>query len=106
MSDPTAEELLELLRDRNQEIERLKRLISLDRTGLSAALDSVIREASSRLWVTDGRGPYAWDDDRYKDEAGQALRGVIKIAKRALAESGDRVTAAFHPAMRKRCQDG
>lgn len=87
------------------EVDRLKRIIATDRTGMAEALNAVIRECASRMWVTEGRGPYEWDDDRYKDEAGQALRAVARIAKQALVESGDRVTAAFHPAMRKKCTD-
>ena len=92
--------------DESADVARLRRLLQRDHTGLAAALEAVIREAESRTWVADGRGPYAWDDDRYKDEAGRALRSVVAIAKRALTESGDRVTAAFHPDRRKRCVDG
>jgi|GEM_PF-3232789 len=79
------------------EVERLRGLIHRDRTGLAEAIDRMVREAASRMWVTEGRGPYAWDDDRYKDEAGDALRAVIRIGKAALQASGDNADAAFRP---------
>ena len=43
-------------------------LIERDRSKLAAglsALDEVIRR---REWLAEGRGPFEWDDDRYRDE--------------------------------------
>lgn len=64
--------------------DRLRR----DKTGLAVALDRIRQEVAGRSWITEGRGPYEWDDDRYKEEAGDALRTVLSIAKDALAASG------------------
>jgi hypothetical protein len=79
------------------EVERVRGLIHRDRTGLAEAIARMMREAGSRMWVTEGRGPYAWDDDRYRNEAGEALRAVIAIGKDALRASGDNADSAFHP---------
>lgn len=70
-------------------------LIEHDRTGLAAGLVKVKRAIEARGWVLDGRGCYEWDDDRYREEAGIAMREAIKIAETALSESGFRVTEAF-----------
>ncbi len=59
------------------EILRVRALIDRDRIGLAEAIGCMVKEASGRTWVADGRGCYEWDDDRYKAEAGEALRTVI-----------------------------
>ena len=59
-----------------------------DRSGLAAALGKIVDEVRSRAWISQDRGPYAWDDERYKAEAGQALREVDSIATAALVASG------------------
>lgn len=84
-----------------EEVFRLRALIHRDRTGLAEAVDRMVREATGRMWVTEGRGPYAWDDDRYRAEAGLALRAVIAIGKEALAASGSNADSAFHPELPK-----
>ena len=89
--------MIETVDELRAEVVRLRALIHRDQTGLAAALCDVVKEASARLWVVDGRGAYAWDDDRYRQETGLALRAVIEIAKRALGESGALADSAFHP---------
>jgi hypothetical protein len=89
--------LRERLASAEAEVERGRSLIDRDRTGLAEAIDRMVREAASRMWVTESRGPYAWDDDQYKAEAGIALRAVIEIGKAALRASGDNADAAFRP---------
>jgi hypothetical protein len=79
------------------EAARLRGLIDRDRTGLAEAIERMVREAGARMWVTEGRGPYAWDDERYKAEAGAALRAVIEVGRAALQASGDNADAAFRP---------
>lgn len=59
-----------------------------DRTGLAAALNKILNAIAARSWLVEERGPYEWDDDRYKDEAGQAMRQVAEIARSALVASG------------------
>ena len=65
-----------------------------DRSGLAAALGKIVYEVRGRAWIAEDRGCYAWDDDRYKEEAGQALREAAAIAKAALVASGTLVAPA------------
>jgi hypothetical protein len=68
--------------------EELTDALHRDRTGLAAALGRVVDSVKGRMWVTEGRGAYEWDDDRYKEEAGEALREAMGIAIQALRDSG------------------
>lgn len=77
------------------EVARLREALRRDRTGLGAALAAIVREVNGRSWIMDGRGPYEWDDDRYKDEAGDALRKVLGLAEAALRQSGEVAQAAL-----------
>lgn len=70
--------------------------LARDRTGLAKALGAIVDEVRGRIWVTDDRGCYAWDDDRYKAEAGDALSTVMDIAQTALRESGSLVIPALN----------
>jgi len=72
-----------------KEIERLKSVLHLDRSGLASALDECRNIAEKRLWIVDGRGAYSWDDDDYRREAGSALREIIDHCDAKLKESGD-----------------
>ena len=85
------------LSESEAEVERVRALINRDRTGLAAAIDAMVKEAIGRLWVTEGRGPYAYDDEEYRQEAGRALRAIIEIGKKALNDSGALADSAFHP---------
>lgn len=71
------------------EVRELKDALHRDKTGLAAALAAIRAEVNGRAWVAEGRGPYEWDDDRYRAEAGDALRTVAAMAKAALEASGD-----------------
>jgi hypothetical protein len=95
--EKVGEHLRERLAASEAEVLRVRELINRDRTGLAEAIDKMVKEARSRLWVVDGRGSYSWDDDRYRREAGLALRAIIELGKKALRESGNRAGSAFHP---------
>jgi hypothetical protein len=71
------------------DISQLEDALHRDKTGLAAALGQIRATVNGRAWVAEGRGPYEWDDDRYKAEAGDALRTVAEIAESALRSSGD-----------------
>lgn len=77
-------------------LDRALQIVRWDTSGLADALAKIISSVRGRMWVAEGRGPYEWDDDRYKEEAGQALMEVLKIARDALSESGKRVQASFN----------
>lgn len=70
------------------QVEDLKAALDRDKTGLAAALAKIIEEVKGRIWVKDGRGNYAFNDDRYRQETGWALDAIEKLAKDALAASG------------------
>ena len=63
-----------------------------DRSGLASALVKITDEVRGRAWISQDRGPYAWDDERYKKEAGVALCAVDSIATAALQASGTLVS--------------
>lgn len=44
-----------------------------DRTVVARCLNAFDRAVSARGWLTQGRGPYEWDDDRFYAEFGHAL---------------------------------
>jgi hypothetical protein len=71
------------------EITRLKDVLHIDRSGLAKAIEEIMNHVRSYTWVEDGRGCYEWDDDRYKEEAGAALRKVISMCIEALIASGN-----------------
>lgn len=53
-------------------------------------LNRILEEIKSRRWICDGRGPYQYDDDRYRQEAGWAFEEIEKIVKEARAALGGR----------------
>lgn len=61
--------------------------LTLDRSGMAYALAKIRGVIKSRMWVTESRGCYSWDDDRYKEEAGIALREADEIAKQSFRAS-------------------
>lgn len=69
-------------------IERLKDVLHIDQTGLAAGLAEVNKIVEGYRWVTEGRGPYAWDDDKYKEEMGNMLDNISEAATKTLNSSG------------------
>jgi hypothetical protein len=59
-----------------------------DQTGLAAALASIVEICRGYSWLTEGRGPYPFDDDRYRDEIGRCLDEIRRRAATALRDSG------------------
>ncbi len=47
-----------------------------DRSFVADTVNAVLSEISGREWMLTGRGPYEWDDDRYRDEFGSALSAI------------------------------
>lgn len=79
------------------EVKRLRDLLEHDRRSLISAIAHMVGSARSRSWIRDGRGMYEWDDEDYRLEAGWALDDLIRIGEQALAESGSRMIASYHP---------
>lgn len=89
---PTRDEARSLLSEverQDKEIERIKDALHDDASGLVAALAEVRAAAQSRMWIVEGRGSYSWNDDRYRREAGYALKEIIQRCTDALRESGN-----------------
>lgn len=76
-------------------LEDAKAAINRDRTGLAGALAAIVAAAKGAWWVTEGRGPYRWNDDEYRKEAGRALQSMTLVAAKALRASGDLADAEF-----------
>lgn len=47
-----------------------------DRTKVAETINAVHSEISGRQWLLTGRGPYEWDDDRYRSEFADALKSI------------------------------
>lgn len=60
------------------ERDRLKRIIESDRTKVCDGVNALKGVIASRRWLTEGRGPYAWDDDRYRQEFRDAADAIVK----------------------------
>lgn len=56
-----------------------------DRTALHRVVHEIDSEIKGRMWLIEGRGPYEWDDDRYRQEFGwavQALETKLEVLRR------------------------
>lgn len=69
-------------------VGELQNALDRDKTGLAGALAKIREEVKGRRWICEGRGPYTYDDDRYRQETGFALDAIEKLAADALAASG------------------
>jgi hypothetical protein len=66
----------------NKRIKELETAILADATDLWGVTNGIIKEIASREWIMEGRGCYAWDDNRYKDETRLAFEAVLEILKK------------------------
>jgi hypothetical protein len=80
---------------RAAEIKRLQDALNIDATGLAAALNECRKVARGYWWVTEGRGPYEWDDDEYRLEMGRMIKRVCEVAEIGLGASGRLVMAVL-----------
>jgi hypothetical protein len=91
-----ADKLLEILYKHKQELATLreqlataKAIIESDRSAIADGVTKLRQELDSRFWLTEGRGSYGWDDDRYREEflvAGQALLKAMEPLKKIAAD--------------------
>lgn len=74
------------------EVEAAKEQLEFDRTTCAGFVTALDKALDSRFWLTEGRGSYQWDDDRYREEfrdAAVALKAVIEpMRKMACAARG------------------
>ncbi len=71
------------------QIGELKAALHRGKTGLAAGLAAINHEVKGRRWICDGRGSYAYDNERCRQETGWALDAIEKIATDALSASGE-----------------
>lgn len=78
----------EAIKSSDERIKKLEGALDRDKTGLGSALASICQEVKGRRWICDGRGPYTYDDDRYRKETSFAFDAIEKLAVDALSASG------------------
>ena len=84
------------------ENKRLRDALNLDKTGLAEGLVKVINITRGYEWVADGRGSYAWDDDRYRDEMKHMLKTIKEISMTTLRASGALATKKLNEGLFKK----
>lgn len=47
-----------------------------DRTQLHRVVRAIDDEITGRMWLLEGRGSYEWDDDKYRQEFGWAVKAL------------------------------
>jgi len=72
----------------SERVTMLEAALDRDKTGLAKGLSKVLELVAGYWWITEGRGSYSWDDDRYRDETGNALSDIRDAATQALRDSG------------------
>ena len=75
--------------------ESFKTALEADAADLWRVTNAIKTEIASREWIMEGRGCYAWDDDRYKDETRLAFEAVLKL----IAEVQHPAQLRFHQSM-------
>jgi Lar family restriction alleviation protein len=48
-----------------------------DRSNLALIVHNLDEEIRGRMWLTEGRGSYEWDDDRYRQEFEWAVEAIL-----------------------------
>lgn len=59
--------------DLKRRVVELTMILERDRTRVAVGVNGIRKATSRRHWLTEGRGSYAWDDDRWKGEFAEAL---------------------------------
>jgi hypothetical protein len=61
-----------------QTIAELSEQLEFDRSLVADCLTNAKNAVKSRLWLTEGRGSYEWNDDRWREEFGAAANEFLK----------------------------
>lgn len=69
-------DLLSALEAERKERDEARQALENDATDLWRVTNAIRDVIANRDWVTEGRGSYEWDDDRYRDEARLAFDEV------------------------------
>jgi len=71
------------------------RLLRAESDALFDLINAVKKEILSRDWILEGRGPYEWDDEDYKREAGWAFQAMQEILDKAVKDGRQRFDEAL-----------
>jgi len=69
------------------EAERLREALEKYDNRAMLAWNAIRAEIRDRKWITEGRGMYQYDDDRYRQETGHAFAAIIVQVEAAIKES-------------------
>ena len=72
--------LIKMVEERERERDRLSAVIERDRTKTAESIAALRGIVAGRSWLGEGRGNFAWDDDKYQEE----FRGMIEELMAAL----------------------
>jgi hypothetical protein len=61
------------------ELKELEQALKDDASDLWKVTNAIKAEIKSHDWILEGRGSYAWDDDKYKDETRLVFEAVLKL---------------------------
>jgi len=74
----TLAECIQQLRDQR---DGARYALEAERTAIIDGVNGIVKEIDSRAWIANSRGPYEWNDDRYRQEfvdAGAAIFGALE----------------------------
>jgi hypothetical protein len=80
---------LDILTNTIDERDALSKQLEFDRSAVADCITRANKELDSRHWLTEGRGSYEWDDDRYQAEflaAGIAIKAALAPMTRIAAD--------------------
>lgn len=80
-----------------ERIKELEAALEADANDLWRVTNAIKKEIQARDWIMEGRGCYAWDDDRYRDETRFAFEAVLKL----IAEVQHPAQKRFHNTFNK-----
>ena len=81
ISNKNVSEIMDVLNEcKNLENEKneAQKALERDRSTVISAVNKMRDEIQGREWILEGRGPYAWDDDRYREEFSDVLNYIKK----------------------------
>lgn len=70
-----------LAADAKTQMDKMHDMLHTDATGLVRGLEQVLGLVAGYEWVTEGRGPYEWDDDEYRKEMRRMLDGIRAVSQ-------------------------
>lgn len=79
----------------SEQVRALVEAVKVESDALFNVINGVKKELSSRDWLLEGRGPYRYDDDRYREEAGLAFDAMRTLVQQIVIPARERYYAAM-----------